>query len=72
MGLFKKDKGQAGSVMGVLALIIAAVLAIIIVNAFIDAGNFTDTTLTTLLDTVPYILVSIGIFAGLGAMGLFR
>jgi uncharacterized protein (UPF0333 family) len=69
---FLKKKGQAGSVMGVLALIIAAVLAIIIVNAFIDAGNFTDTTLTTLLDTVPYILVSIGIFAGLGAMGLFR
>ena len=69
---FLKKKGQAGSVMGVLALIIAAVLAILIVNAFIDAGNFTDTTLTTLLDTVPYILVSIGIFAGLGAMGLFR
>jgi len=35
---FLKKKGQAGSVMGVLALIIAAVLAIIIVNAFIDAG----------------------------------
>lgn len=68
----KKDKGQASSVMGVLAIVIASVLAIIVINAFIEAGNFSDTTLTTLLGTIPYILVSIGIFAGLGAMGLFR
>ena len=66
------QKGQVGgNVMGVLAVVIASVLAIIISNAFIDAGNFSG-TLKTLSDTIPYILISIGIFAGLAGMGLFR
>jgi|AntAceMinimDraft_18_1070375.scaffolds.fasta_scaffold08247_6 amino acid transporter len=64
------DKGQQ-SVMAVLSIVIASVLSIIIVNAFVDAGNFTG-TLSTLADTIPYILIAIGIFAGLGALGLFR
>ncbi len=63
-------KGQQ-SVMAVLSVVIGSVLAIIIVNAFIDAGNFTG-TLLTLSGTIPYILIAIGIFAGLGALGLFR
>ena len=63
-------KGQQ-SVMAVLTVVIASVLAIIISNAFIDAGNFSG-TLSTLADTIPYILIAIGIFAGLGALGLFR
>ena len=57
--------------MAVLSVVIGSVLAIIIVNAFIDAGNFTG-TLLTLSGTIPYILIAIGIFAGLGALGLFR
>ena len=67
---FLNKKGQS-SVMAVLTVVIASILAIIIVQAFIDAGNFTG-TLLTLSNTVPYVLISIGIFAGLGALGLFR
>ena len=67
---FLNKKGQS-SVMVVLTVVIASILAIIIVQAFIDAGNFSGTVLT-LANTIPYILIAIGIFAGLGALGLFR
>jgi len=67
---FLNTKGQQ-SVMAVLTVVIAAILAIIIANAFISAGNFSG-TLLTLANTIPYILIAIAIFAGLGAMGMFR
>ena len=80
MGLFsflkklkKKDKLNAkgtSNIMGVLALVIASILSIIIANAFIEAGNFTG-TMSTLANTIQYVLIGIAIFAGISAMGLF-
>jgi hypothetical protein len=65
--LMKKNKGQ-NSVMGVLGISIAAVLAVIIIQAFITAGNFSG-TLSSLVDTIPYIVVGIAVFAGVAAFG---
>jgi len=66
--LVKSVKGQA-AIMGTMAVAIAGILAVVIVNAFIDAGNFTG-TISTLADTVPLILIGIIVFTGVAAFGL--